>query len=82
MPVYQYEDGRNIDELVHNMIEKASGLLNRSGLDRYLEIGFDIQEAELSILLQKSADLDHMLKITDLLVRSSVSISARELYET
>ena len=82
MPVYQYADGQNIDELVHNMIERTSGLLTRSGLESYLAIGFDIQEAELSILFQESADIDHMLKITELPARSSVSIKARELYET
>ncbi|MBT6227819.1 MAG: hypothetical protein HOI47_14330 [Candidatus Scalindua sp.] len=82
MPVYQYSDGQNIDELVHNMIERTSGLLTRSGLESYLAIGFDIQEAELSILFQESTDIDHMLKITELPARSSVSIRARELYET
>jgi hypothetical protein len=46
-----------------------------------LVIGFEIHEAELSILFQESADIDHMLKITKLPARSSVSIKARELYE-
>jgi hypothetical protein len=82
MPVYQYADGQNIDELIHNMIEKTSDLLTESGLQSYLAIGFDFQDAELSILFQESTDIDHMLKITELPARSPISIKARELYET
>jgi len=81
MPVYHYSDGQNIDEMIHNMIERTSDLLFKSRLESYVAIGFDTQEAELSILFKESSDIDHMLKIIDLPARSSISAKARELYE-
>ena len=81
MHIYQYADGQNIDEMAFNLIERTSDLLSKSGLTSYVAIGFDVQEAELSILFNDRNDIDHVLSITQLAPRSPISIKARELYE-
>jgi hypothetical protein len=81
MHIYQYADGQNIDEFVYNMIEKTSQLLTKAGFANHIAIGFDVEEADLSIIFKESADIKHVLTIADLPERRTVSQKAKELYE-
>jgi len=82
MTVYQYADGQNVDEMVHNMLERTAGLLSESGFGSHVAIRFDIDAAELSVLFKNSEDIELLLKVSGLPARSSISHQARELYET